>query len=90
MSKVAITKELFFFYVFSVSVHWCTTNIYAKVCVPLSLCGMLKSAILIQSPTCQILNTTNNVTLYVMNNIVTSSVSWILMRFTIYRKSLNA
>lgn len=90
MSTGALTKELFFFYAFSVSIHWCTTNIYAKMCAPLSLCGMLKSAILTQSPTCQILNTTNNITLYVMNNIVTSSVSWILMRFTMYQKSVHA
>lgn len=85
-----LIREIFFIYMTTASLHWCTTNLYVKLCTPLTFSGILKTALLSQSPTCQLLTNTNTATMTIMNNTVASAVSWMMVRFTVYQRSLMA
>ena len=91
MNTRRMVSEICLCYIFSTCTHWFITNAYATICTPPSFSGLVKSALLTQSPTCQILNSANSFSVYLMNQAVTTTLSLMLIRIsTRYKTQINA
>ena len=69
-------------YVFCSTIHWFLSNMYTKVCTPVSFSGMLKTLLLTQTPTCQLLSYINTYSFYLMNQSVTYALSLMMVNYT--------
>lgn len=82
MKKIYYVCEFLTCYVFCSTTHWFVSNMYTNVCTPASLSGILKTVLLTQTPTCQILSYINSYSFYLMNQSVTYALSLTMVNYT--------
>ncbi len=71
--------DFFACYILCTTSHWFFANLYTSFCTPPSFVGILKTAVLTQSPTCQVLSNLNTYSSSIMNQSVTSALSLFLI-----------
>ena len=82
MRKIYYVGEFLACYVFCSTTHWFVSNMYTNVCTPASFSGILKTVLLTQTPTCQILSYMNSYSFSLMNQSITYALSLMMVNHT--------
>lgn len=73
-------------YIVCSTTHWFVSNMYTNVCTPASLSGILKTVLLTQTPTCQILSYINSYSFSLMNQSVKYALSLMMVNYTVQNR----
>ena len=82
MKKIHYIGEFMACYMICSTTHWFVSNLYTNFCTPASLSGILKTILLTQTPTCQILSHINTYSFSLMNQSITSALSLMMVNYT--------
>jgi len=88
MKKINYIGKFLACYVFCSTTHWFVSNLYTNFCTPASLSGILKTILLTQTPSCQILNYINTYSFSLMNQSITYALSFVMVNYTTRNKTI--
>ena len=84
MSPISILKDGLIAYVSWTGIHWLTSNLYVKICTPLSGIGFIQTFYLSQSSYCNAFRWVNNITASAMDGAFSIVLTWSVYRLASY------